>query len=51
MVFEEEYEDVLQNIETIIIGFYKQNPNMKNTLILSNIDINKFKLSYFLIPI
>jgi hypothetical protein len=28
MVFEEEYEDVLKNIETIIIGFYKQNPEL-----------------------
>ena len=28
MVFEKEYEDVLENIETIIIGFYKQNPEL-----------------------
>ena len=28
MVFEEEYEDVLKNIETIIIGFYKQNSEL-----------------------
>ena len=28
MVFEEEYEDVMKNIETIIIGFYKQNSEL-----------------------
>ena len=38
MVFEKEYEDVLKNIETIIIGFYKQNPELIDSEVDASLD-------------